>query len=148
VNAGILKSVKTKPQHICFSYRNKPPDSLLTFNGRNIPSVNSVKYLGLITDKKITWKLYIQTIKTKAFRTFIRLYSPFRSEQLSANIKLTLYKALIRSKMSYACPAWEFAAEIHLLQLQDKVYAALSSFPRRLCEMCMWLFVFRTFTTT
>jgi hypothetical protein len=49
-----------------------------------------------------------------AFRTFIRLYSLFKSEHLGANIKLSLHKALIRSLMTYACPAWEFGADIYL----------------------------------
>jgi hypothetical protein len=53
-----------------------------------------------------------------AFRTFIRIYSLFGSERLSANIKLTLHKALIRSVTTYACPAWELAADIQLLKLQ------------------------------
>jgi hypothetical protein len=54
----------------------------------------------------------------KAFRTFIRLYSVFKSERLNTNIQLTLLKALVRSVITYACPVWEFAAEIHLLKLQ------------------------------
>jgi hypothetical protein len=39
--------------------------------------------------------------KAKAFRTYIRTYFPFKSERLSANIKLTLHKALIRSVMTF-----------------------------------------------
>jgi hypothetical protein len=74
-----------------------------------------MKYLGVIFGKKITWRLHIEMIEVKAFRTFISIYSLFKSERLSANIKLTLHKALIRSVMTYACPAWEFAAECHLL---------------------------------
>jgi hypothetical protein len=57
-------------------------------------------------------------IEAKAFRTFIRIYSLFKNERLSANIKLTLDKDVITSVMTYACPAWEFVAEIHLLNLQ------------------------------
>jgi hypothetical protein len=34
-------------------------------------------------------------IEAKAFGTFIRIYSLFKSERLNANIKLTLHKALI-----------------------------------------------------
>jgi hypothetical protein len=56
-------------QAIYFSHRNRPPYSLLTLNGRNIPFVNSVKYLGVIFDKKITWKLHIETIETKLIVT-------------------------------------------------------------------------------
>jgi hypothetical protein len=79
-------------------------------NGRNIPFVSSVKYLGVIFDKIMTWRLHIENIEAKAFRTLIRLYCLFKSERLNANIKLTLHKALIRSVMTYACPSWEFAA--------------------------------------
>jgi hypothetical protein len=40
-----------------------------------------------------------------------------KSQRLSTNIKLTLHKAPIRSVMTYACPAWEFAAHAHMLKL-------------------------------
>jgi hypothetical protein len=45
-------------------------------------------------------------------------YSLFKSERLSTNFKLALYKALIRSVMTYACPTWEYEADAHLLKLQ------------------------------
>jgi hypothetical protein len=71
-------------------------------------------------------------IKVKAFRTFIRVCSVFRSDRLSANIKLTLHKALIMSVMTYACPAWEFAADIHfffkLQHLRKRFSAPLAIF--------------------
>jgi hypothetical protein len=67
-----IKINEDKTQAIYFSHRNRPPGSLLTLNGRNIPFVNNVKYLGVIFDRKITWKLHIKTIKTEAFRAFIR----------------------------------------------------------------------------
>jgi hypothetical protein len=38
--------------------------------------------------------------ESKAFKTFIRIYSLFKSERLSANIKLTLHKAMIISVMT------------------------------------------------
>jgi hypothetical protein len=74
-------------------------------NGRKISFVNSVKYLGVIFDKKVTWRLQIEMIEAKAFRTFITIYFLFKSERLSINIKLTLHKALMRIIMTYACPA-------------------------------------------
>jgi hypothetical protein len=73
--------------------------------GQNIPYVSHVKYLCVIFDKRITWRLRTEMIEAKAFRTFIRIYSPFSSERLGTNSKLTLHKALIRSVMIYACPA-------------------------------------------
>jgi hypothetical protein len=68
--------------------------------------------------KRMTWRLHIETIESKAFSTFIRIYPLFKSGRLSVNIKLTLHKALIRSVMTYACPAWELASETYQLKLQ------------------------------
>jgi hypothetical protein len=98
-----------KTREMYFSHQNRPHNFLLTLNGRDIPFVNSVKYIRVIFDNKIMWRLHIETMKAKAFRTFIRIYPLFKSERLNTNIKLTFHKALIRSAMTYACPAWEFA---------------------------------------
>jgi hypothetical protein len=43
-----------KSQAIYFSHRIKPHNTLLTLNGHNIPFVISIKYLGVIFDKRIT----------------------------------------------------------------------------------------------
>jgi hypothetical protein len=72
-------------------------------NGQDIPFINSIKYLGEIFDKKITWRLHIEMNKAKDFKTFIRIYPLFKSEQLIINIKFTLHKALNRSAIIYAC---------------------------------------------
>jgi hypothetical protein len=101
---------------IYFSCSCLPAESHLTLNGRNIPFVNSLKYLGVFFDKIFTWGLHIVIIEDKAFRTFIRIYSLFKSERLSTNFKLTLHRALIRNIMTFACSAWEFVAGNHLLK--------------------------------
>jgi hypothetical protein len=77
-----------------------------------MPLVNHVKHLGVIFDKRVTWRLHKEMTEAKAFRTFIRIYSVFKSERLNVNIKLTLHKALFISVMTYACPAWELVADI------------------------------------
>jgi hypothetical protein len=41
-----------------------------------------------------------------------------KSELLSASIKLTLRKVLIRSVMAYACPASELATDTYRLKLE------------------------------
>jgi hypothetical protein len=84
----------------------RPPESLLTLNRQNIPFVNSAKYLGVIYDEKITWRQHIETVATKDYRTFTRLYSLFKSDRLST-------KSTKRSIMTYACPVWELR-QIHI----------------------------------
>jgi hypothetical protein len=70
-------------------------------------------------------------IEAKAFRTFIRICSLFKSERLSANIKLTLHKAPTRAVITYAYPAWELAADTYLLKLQhlqNKILCTIENF--------------------
>jgi hypothetical protein len=72
-------------------------------------------------------------IEAKVFRAFIRIYCVFKSEQLSASIKLTLHKGLIRSVMTYACPARELAVDTYHLKLhrlQNKVLGTIGNFRR------------------
>jgi hypothetical protein len=132
VSAG-TKINEDKTQAIYFSHRRRPPETHLTLNGRNIPFVNHVKYLGVIFDKRITWRLHLEMTEAKAFRTFIRIYSLFKSERLSAKVKLTLHKALIRTVITCACPVWELAADTYLFKLQrlqNKVLRTFGNFPR------------------
>jgi hypothetical protein len=129
-----IKISEDKTQAIYFSHHRESPKSLLTLNGRRIPFVNNVKYLGVIFDKRITWRLHIEKINGNAFRTFIGLYSLSKSERLTANINLALLKALIRFVMTYAFLAWKFVAESHLLKLQrlqNLVLRNIGKFPRR-----------------
>jgi hypothetical protein len=69
----------------------------------------------------------------RAYSLFIiRAYSLFKSERLSARIKLSLLKALIKSVMTYACPAWEFTADIHLSKfqrLQNNILRTIGKLP-------------------
>jgi hypothetical protein len=104
VSAGTYKSMNVR-------FRLWPPEAHITLNGRNIPFVNHVKFLGVIFDMRITCRLHTETTEAKIVRTFIWIYSIFKSERLSANNKLTLHKTPIRSIMTYACPAGKLAAD-------------------------------------
>jgi hypothetical protein len=71
-------------------------------------------------------------IQAKAFRTFIRIYSLLKSEHLSANIKLTIHKALDQISNDLS-PAWELATDTYLSKLQrlqNKVMRTIENFPR------------------
>jgi len=68
-----------------------------------------VKYLGVIFDKKLTWRLNIEMIAIKAFFIFLSIYPILKRERLSVGAKLIIYTALIRSMLTYACPAWKVA---------------------------------------
>jgi hypothetical protein len=113
-----IKINEGKTQAIYFSRRLRLPEDDFQLNGRNIPFVNSVKYLGVTFDRRMAWRLHIEKTAAKALGTFIRTYSIFKSKHLSAHIKVIVYRLLIRSIMTNACPTWKFAADTHLMKLQ------------------------------
>jgi hypothetical protein len=55
---------------------------------------------------------------SQGFAHYVRSYSLFKSGRFITNIKLTLYKALIMSVMTYVCTSWDYVADAHLLNLQ------------------------------
>jgi hypothetical protein len=95
-----IKINADKAQAIYFSHRLRPPETYITLNEWDVPFINHAKYLGVISDKSSTFRLNTEMIESKAFRTFIRFYSLMKSELLSANIKVTLHKAVIISVMT------------------------------------------------
>jgi hypothetical protein len=58
-----------------FFHRVRPSEAHLTLNGPNIPFASHVKYLRVIFEKRITWRLRLDVIEGKAFRVFISLFS-------------------------------------------------------------------------
>jgi hypothetical protein len=60
--------------------------------GEDIPLVKGGKYLGVIFDRRITWRYHIDSIATKALQIFIIIYSLLGSELLSAKSELTFTK--------------------------------------------------------
>jgi hypothetical protein len=99
----------------------------------HIPFVNNITYLGVTCDRKMTWRHHIERTVAKVLPTYLKTYSLFKSGRLSTNIKLILYKTLIRSVMTYACPTWEYAADAHRFKLQclqNRVLRAIRNLDR------------------
>jgi hypothetical protein len=100
------------PFYICISISELPLPiySLYFQNHKNHITCNSLNCINAV--------FFVNNI-TYLGITFNRMntYSLFKSSRLSTNIKLTLYKILIRSVISYACPTWEYAAGARPLKL-------------------------------
>jgi hypothetical protein len=54
-----IKINEVKTRAVSFSHRLRPCEARITLNGRNISFINLVKYIGVIFDKRITWRLHI-----------------------------------------------------------------------------------------
>jgi len=42
----------------------------LTFNGQTLHLATEVTYLGLVTDRELTWKVQLNTVSNKTYRAF------------------------------------------------------------------------------
>jgi hypothetical protein len=128
-----IKINERKTRTTYFSRILRVPDDVLQLIGQDTPFVNNVTYLGVTFDRGMIWRLHIERTVAEVLRTYIRTYFLFETERSSTNIKLTLYKALIRSVMTYACPTWEYTADAHLLKLhrlQNRVLRAIGNLGR------------------
>jgi hypothetical protein len=122
-----------KTHAIYFSRRLSVPDDVLQLNGRDIPFVNNVKYLGVNFDRRMTWRHHSERTVAKALRTCVMTYSLFKIGRLNTYINVTLYKTLIRSVITYTCSTWEYAAYSHFLKLQrlqNRVIRAIGNLGR------------------
>jgi hypothetical protein len=100
----------------------------------------------------MTWKLHIERTVVKALDTYMRTYFLFKSKHLSSYIKHILHKAVIKSTMIYACPAWEYAADAHIFKdnaCRTEFSTLLATFTSTHQSMIrMWLSKFLTCTIT
>jgi len=63
------------------------------------PFANHVKCPCVIFDERIMYKMHIETITAKAFRTVIRAYPLFKCKRLIANINI-IFHTTLRSVMT------------------------------------------------
>lgn len=113
-------------------FRTLPPT--LRLNGQDINWRQEAKYLGVILDKKMLFRRHIEWNRAKAYGRLKALY-PLINYHSHLNIKtaITLYKALIRPIITYACPAWGHAAKTHIKKLeivQNKILYTITKLPR------------------
>lgn len=103
-NQWKIKVNENKSSHITFTLGLKvsPP---LTLNNNIIPIENSVKYLGIHLDKRLTWATHIKTKKLSLKLKLHSLRHLLRSN-ISLNNKILLYKQLIRPAMTYGIQIW------------------------------------------
>lgn len=128
----------TKSQAIFYTRRRTrqlPQRNLNIFESEVPWEENSIKYLGVILDKKLTFKEHTFHILKKSDIAIKALYSLLsRKSRLARDCKLLLYKVAIRPIMTYAAPVFNSMATIHKKRLQiaqNKVLKMILDVPYR-----------------
>jgi len=95
-----VKVKETKSAQVTFT--NRRTDSpRVTINEAQLPVRNEVKYLGLILDKKLTWRSHIINLKLRQMNSLIG-----RKSKPTTENKLLIYKAILKPIWSYGVQLW------------------------------------------
>ena len=100
-----------------------------------MPWFSVVRYLGFVLHSKLLFTRHLHTVANKARAVFCNIFPLLaRDSALSQSNKLTLYKLLIRSILTYAAPGWSSTCSCKYLRLQiiqTKGHRVIGNRPRR-----------------
>jgi hypothetical protein len=113
-----LKIDEAKSSHITFSLRRGqcPP---VNINHTDIPQVESVKYLGIHFDRRLTWKAHVTAkrkqldLKAREINWLIGRLSP-----LSLENKILIYKTILKPVWTYGIELWGCASHSNIEIIQ------------------------------
>lgn len=112
----------SKSQSIYFTKNKKSIEPKFKINGLEIPNKNTMKILGIIFDKKLTWVPHIKNLKKDTTQRIniikILAHTTWGSE---AKLLIQLYKSLIRSKLEYGAEIYASAKKT-ILKTLDPVH--------------------------
>ena len=126
---------KTKVVFFSKARLTGPAGSIRLLN-QQLPWCYSVKYLGLVFDKKLNWHETVADRIKNANRQAAALYPLICSKsKLSLKVKLLMYNIMIRSILTYGAPTWCSTKPTHLKKiqrLQNRLLRQISNSPRYL----------------
>ena len=127
-----IKVNETKSVHVTFALRHGTCPSV-ELNGVIIPKSESVRYLGMYLDRRLTWKKHIFTKRKALSAQFRKLYWLLsRKSKLSLDNKLLLYKAILKPMWSYGAEVWGTASNSNLdiiQRFQSKILRIITNAP-------------------
>ena len=90
----------------------------LTIHGSVIPMAQQVKFLGVTYDHRLTWVPHITNVVDRTKKAFNLMRSvAAQSWGASKRALLTIYRALVRSRLDYGCEAYHTACKTQLQRL-------------------------------
>jgi hypothetical protein len=109
---------KTKSVHITFTLK-QGTRPLVLLNGTRIPQSESIKYLGLHLDRRLTWRTHIFVKRKQLGIKFSQMYWLMgRQSELTMKNKLLVYKTILKPIWTYGAPLWRSASTSNIEILQ------------------------------
>lgn len=108
----------------------------LTIGESAIDTCGTMKYLGIILDERLSFIRHVDYVLCKVKRAFSAYYKVLgRRNGLSTDVRLLVYKQIIRPMMAYAFPAWFTISSAQMERLRI--------WERRILSSCLGLRRFR-----
>lgn len=113
-----LKINQSKSVHCTFTLRPTPCPAV-SIHGISIPNHQTVKYLGLTLDRRLTWAHHIKS-KRVNLNSRLRLLKTFinNNKYTNINTKLLIYKSLIKPVWTYGIQLWGNAKKSNINKIQ------------------------------
>ena len=89
-------------------------DQKIKFGDFELEQVNSIKFLGIIIDSKLSWEKHIKFVTNKVRNSISSLYS--MRKIISDNMKNSVYNAIVNSQITYAISVWGGSASKDVLK--------------------------------
>ena len=127
-----FKINEKKSTHVTFTLQ-KQICPLVSINNITVPNKDTVRYLGMTLDRRLTWKRHFVD-KSKQLRDKLKKFYWLigRRSKLNIQNKITLYKAVIKPVCTYGIQLWGTASNsnIEILQrFQSKTLRSLINAP-------------------
>jgi hypothetical protein len=122
----------TKSTHITFTLR-KEDCAPVTLNGVQLPHQDTVKYLGMHLDRRLTWQKHIKTKRDEINLRYKGLYWLMgRNSKLAMDNKILIYKTMIKPIWTYGIQLWGAACATNLMivqRVQNNILRQISNAP-------------------
>ena len=92
----------------------------IKMDGKDVKRTDSPKLLGVILDEKLSFQKHIDAIERKATKAAASLAIVGRSEQISAENMLKLYKSIVLPHLEYGSTVWQIGNCEQLDKIQRK----------------------------
>jgi hypothetical protein len=116
-----FKFSPSKSQSICLKKKYIFPP-IFQINELIIPNKNTIKILGIIFDKKLSWKPHIKYIKKETtLRSYLLKVLPHTTWESRTQTLIQIYKSLIISKLEYGAEIYS-SAKNPILKIIDPIH--------------------------
>lgn len=127
-----IRANENKSVHVTFTNRRGTCPQV-SLNNTPLPQAETVKYLGMHLDKRLTWRNHIWSKRKQLNFKMSKLYWLIgRKSRLTLNNKLLIYKSILKPVWAYGVQLWGTAStsNIEIMQrFQSKVLRIITDAP-------------------